>query len=186
MCTGAELTDESEVSGSLDVGDSTIVVQGATIEPDSDCVISVDVTTLKQGSYTNTIPAGPEETNPGAIDTQEGVTNESPADADVNFQAFSLTKEFGTSPIAVGETSDVTITIVNHAPFDYTGAILEDTLPAGLEFVTGTASTTCSTGTDGATVSLLPAVGTPKVTARLENGTLPADSTCTITATARH
>ena len=112
-------------------------LNNGTIARNSSCVIEVLVASNTQGAYTNTIPAGPATVNPGAIQTREGVTNASAANAPLNVQAFNVTKSFGTSPIAVGDVSRMTITIQNIASIPYTGVSLTDTLPAGnnLEYV---------------------------------------------------
>ncbi|MFZ5818275.1 MAG: sortase [Chloroflexota bacterium] len=179
----AALTDGS--GGALDPGDTALRLIDGEIDDSTNCVIEVDVTSLVQGAYTNTIPAGPAGPgNPNPIQTREGVTNTSPASAPLNVQAFTLTKAFATSPIAVGQTSQVTISIQNHAGFDYTGAALDDVLPAGLEYVDGTQATTCTSGFPGASVSVVTTTNTDD-TLRLTNGTIPANSTCTITADAR-
>ncbi len=178
---------ENSGGGALSPGDTDIVLVNGTIAPDSDCEITVNVTSLVQGSYSganaNTIPAGPPGVN-GPIQTREGVTNASPASADLHVQAFTLTKAFATSPIAAGDTSVVTISIQNHAPFDYTQAALDDVLPAGLEYVPGSQSTTCGAGT----VTIVTTTNSND-TVRLTGGTLPDSTpgppTCTITATAR-
>ncbi len=186
-CGAGTLTDSGGVNP-LIPGGTTIRLNNGTIAPNSNCVISVDVTSTVQGSYTgvnaNTIPAGP--AGPGSIQTREGVTNGSPASAPLNVQAFTLTKAFATSPIAAGDTSVVTITIQNHAPFDYTGVVgpippstLDDVLPADLQYVDGTQSTTCGAGT----VTVVTTTNTDD-TVRLVGGTIPANSFCTITATA--
>jgi LPXTG-site transpeptidase (sortase) family protein len=175
-------TLEDGGGGAVSNGDTEIVLVDATIAPSSNCVVSVDVTSLVQGAYTNTIPAGPG--GPGSIQTREGVTNGSPASAPLNVQAFDLTKSFATDPIAPGETSQVTITIQNNATIDYTGADLDDVLPAGFEYVDGTQSTTCNTSAPPETVTIETSTN-PNDTVRLSGGTIPASSSCTITADAR-
>lgn len=179
---GAELTDESGVSGSLGPDDTTIKLLNGTIAPGADCVISVNVYSIIQASHTNQIPAGP--AGPGSIQTREGVTNESPADDDLNVQAFSLSKDFSETTIAAGQTTDVTITIQNHATIQYTGAALDDVLPAGLEFVAGSASMSCSPTASTADFTVVSGAN-PNDTLRMTNGVLPAETTCDITATVR-
>ncbi len=181
-CGSGTLTDGS--GGALDPGDTSIRLNNGTIAANSTCVIAVDVTSLVQGAYTNTIPAGPG--GPGSIQTREGVTNASLASAPLKVQAFTLTKAFAPTSIAVGDTSVVTISIQNHAAFDYTDAALDDVLPAGLEFASGGAipapATTCETLLNPATVTIETTTNTDD-TIRLTDGTLPAGTTCTIAAT---
>ena len=171
----------TEANGNpLDSGDTTIRLNNGTIARNATCTITVDVTSTIQGVYTNTIP---DDNQPGSVQTREGVTNADPATDQLNVQAFTLSKAFGTSPIAVGDTSVVTITVHNHANFDYTQASLDDVLPVGLEY-TGTPTTTCTSGFPGASVSIVTTTNAND-TVRLTDGTLPANTDCTITATAR-
>ncbi|MBT7080588.1 MAG: hypothetical protein HN929_03850, partial [Chloroflexi bacterium] len=175
---GATLTDSS--GGALAIGSTSVKLNNGIIQPNSDCVISVDVTSAVQGNYTNTIPDG-NPFNPGAIETQEGATNQDPASAPLNVQAFSIAKAFATSPIAVGQSSELTITIENHAPFDYTDAALDDVLPTGFKFIDPPAPSTSScTGT----LNIVTTTNTDD-TLRFTNGTLPANTVCTITASVR-
>ncbi len=152
----------------------TITVTGATIAPSLTCVISVTVTASGSGVYQNTIPAG-------ALTTQQGVTNLSPANATLNVQNIGVDKAFDPPAITPPGTSTLTITLQNPSGSPMTGVSLTDTLPAAsqLEYVPGTAATTCAPGTVALT-------GTPPVTLTLTNGTIPAGSiaapgTCTIT-----
>ncbi len=156
-------------------------LNNGTIAPNSNCVITVLVASNTQGAYTNTIPAGPATVNPGAIQTREGVTNASAASAPLNVQAFNVTKSFGTSPVAVGQLSLVTITIQNIATLDYTGVDLNDVLPAGLEYISGTEATTCSPAVSVAVTTTTNSDDTLSLT----DGTIPAGISCTITADAR-
>jgi LPXTG-site transpeptidase (sortase) family protein len=178
--SGAELTDESSTPGSLGPDDTTIKLLNGTIAPASDCVISVDVHSLVQAAYTNVIPAGP--AGPGSIETRQRVTNESPADDDLNVQVFSLSKDFSETTIAAGQTTQVDIAIQNHATIGYTGASLDDVLPAGLEFVPGSAAINCVPTASTASFSVVSGANSND-TLRMTSGILPAETTCTITAT---
>jgi len=177
-CGSATLTDKD--GNALVSGTSTsIKLNNATILKNSTCKITVVVTSSKQGAYTNTIPAGPASTNPGAVQTREGVTNASPASDQLNVQAFNLTKSFATSPIAPGSETQMTIAIQNIANMDYTGATLSDKLPAGLVYdPSGTLSNSCAVGNLAITT-----IAITNDTLKLTSGTIPAGSTCTITAT---
>lgn len=176
--SGALLTDES--GNPLAADDTTIKMVGGTIAPDSDCVISVDVHSLVMAAYTNEIPAGP--AGPGSIETREGVTNESPADDSLNVQAFSIDKDFSETTIAAGQTTQVEIAIQNHATIEFTGALLDDVLPAGLEFVAGSTSVDCVPASSTADFAIVTGAN-PNDTLRMTNGVLPAETTCTISAT---
>jgi len=189
-CGSATLTDKD---GNPLVGgtSASVKLNNGTVLKSSTCTITVVVTSLKQGSYTNTIPAGPDTTNPGAIHTQEGVTNTSPASDTLAVQAFDITKSFTATPgyttptIAPGDTNVMTITIHNVASIDYTGATLNDQLPTGLEYDTlVTPSINCVGGISSGGGTLAISSPTPD-TLSLTNGTLPAGSTCTIAATVK-
>ncbi|HUH95863.1 MAG TPA: hypothetical protein VLZ89_00800, partial [Anaerolineales bacterium] len=186
-CGPATLTDKD--GNPLSGGTSTsVMLNNGTIPKNSTCKITVVVTSLTQGSYDNTIPAGPAAAHPGAIQTQEGVTNSSPATDQLNVQAFNLTKSFTTSPIAPGSDTQMSIQIQNIANRDYTGAALNDQLPPGLVYDTSifvpAPSISCVGGTSsgGGTLGIATTTITND-TLQLTNGTLPAGSTCTITAT---
>ncbi|MFL7869661.1 MAG: SdrD B-like domain-containing protein, partial [Anaerolineales bacterium] len=180
--SGAELTDESGTPGSLGPDDTTIKLVDGIIDPNADCVISVDVVSLVQGAYTNEIPG--DDPAGGSIQTQQGVTNEDPADDPLNVQAFTIDKDFAESTIAAGQTTDVTIEIVNNATIDYTGAALDDILPDGLVFEPGSASFSCTDGSSTASFSYLQDTN-PNDTLSMTGAVLPAKTTCTIAATAR-
>ena len=151
-------------------GGTAITLNNASIAANTICTISVNVTSTIAGVYINTIPAG-------ALDTQQGLTNGSPASAVLNVQAVNIRKAFTPSSFQVGGTTTLTITLENPTDSPYTGAALSDTLPGTvLTVVPGSASTTC-----GGTVS----TSLPR-TVNLINGTIPAGTaatpgSCTIT-----
>ncbi len=183
-CGAGTLTDGGGFP--LAAGDTSILLNNGTIASNSNCVIEVGVTSALEDAYTNTIPSGPPGS--GSIQTLQGVTNATSAVANLNVQAFNLSKAFAASPIAAGGTTTLTISIENPANFTYTGVQLADTLPAGnnLEYVPGTELTTCTTGLDGATVTTsteLPSTVVNRVT--LTSGSILPNSTCTITVTVR-
>lgn len=163
----------------LAAGDTSIALNNATIAKNSNCVITVAVTSVQQGTYTNTIPAGP--ANPDSIHTQQGVTNATPASADLNVQAFNLSKAFAPTTIAVGDTTQLTITIQNPANFPYTGAAITDNLPTGLVIASPvtTSLTGCGGGalTDGGGGAL----GAGDTSVRMTGGDIAPNSTCSIT-----
>ncbi len=154
-------------------GGNTIALTNATVTPSQDCVVTVNVTSAVQGSYVNTIPAGP--TAPGSIRTNQGVTNTNPASSTLNVQPVSVAKQFSPTAFQAGGTSTLTITIQNPSGTLYTGVNLADTLPtapnANLTYVAGSAATTCAPGTASNT----------STTVTLTGGSIPANSSCTIT-----
>ncbi len=155
-------------------GGNTIALTNATVTPSQNCVVTVNVTSATQGAYVNTIPAGPG--GPGAIVTQQGVTNANPATATLNVQPINVTKQFNSASFQAGGTNTLTITIQNPSASNYTGVNLSDTLPilpnTNLTYVMpSSATTTCALGTASNT----------STTVTLTGGTIPANSTCTIT-----
>ncbi|HEX5840189.1 MAG TPA: class F sortase [Anaerolineales bacterium] len=151
-------------------GSSSITLNGASIAPNSTCTIQVDVTSSESGVYTNSIPAD-------SVQTQQGVTNVSPATANLNVQGVGLSKAFSPPAFQAGATTTLTITLRNPTSSAYTGVQLSDTLPGDvLTVVPDSASTTC-----GGSVSI-----TPPRTVSLNGGRIPAGTpstpgTCTIT-----
>ncbi|MCL4268245.1 MAG: sortase [Anaerolineales bacterium] len=170
--------------GSLDAGDTSLRMTGGDIAPNSSCVVTVNVTAAMdatEGTVTNTIPAG-------AMTTDQGNSNHLPATANLTIEGLEVVKAFSPPTFAAGTTSTLTITVRNPSPNPFTGASLSDTLPtspnSNLRF-TGTPTTTCTTGSDGAAVALS---GLPTRTVTLTSGTIPGGSiaspgTCTIIAT---
>jgi LPXTG-site transpeptidase (sortase) family protein len=151
-------------------GTGTVTLSNSTIAANTSCTIRVNVTSASQGAYTNTIPTG-------ALQTQQGGTNGSPATAPLNVQAVGISKAFLPASFQAGGTSTLTITLQNPTGSAYTGVNLSDTLPGTvLTVVNGSAATTCG----GAVSTTLPR------TVSLTGGTIPSGSvttpgTCTIT-----
>ena len=151
-------------------GAGSFTLNNATIAPGAVCLITVNVTSTTAGTYTNTIP-------PGAIQTDQGVTNQGPAIAPLNVQGVGLSKSFSPPNFEAGGTTTLTITLQNPTGSALTGVNIADTLPGTvLTVVPGSAATTCG-GTASTTL--------PR-TVTLTGGTIPAGSpttpgTCTIT-----
>jgi LPXTG-site transpeptidase (sortase) family protein len=157
-------------------GASSFTLNNGTVVPGQSCIVRVNVTSGVSGTYTNTIPAGPG--GPGSITTQQGVTNASPASAQLNVQPVGVIKAFSPTSIPAGGTSTLTITLQNPTGSPYTGVGITDNLPAGLT-VTGTPTTTCGGSLTNTANSVT-----------LSGGTIPASATpptpvgtCTITIT---
>ena len=180
-------------------GNSTLTLDNGTIAKNSNCVITVDVTSLAQGAYTNTIPVG--SGTPGSpIHTREGVTNASAASDQLNVQAFDLHKYFGdgtgTPTIAVGDLIDMTIKIDNIANIPYENVQLTDTLPSttllggsainALEYDTVSAPTFTDCGVPTSNFSTVaPATGAHPNNMVLSSISIASNSTCTITVKVR-
>ncbi len=121
------------------------------------------------GIYTNTIPAND-------LQTGQGVTNGSPASANLNVQDIGLGKVFDPSTFQAGGTTTLTITLRNPTSSSYTGVRISDTLPGNiLSIISGSAATTC-----GGTVSITPPRTVTLTNGRVPPGTPAAPGTCTI------
>lgn len=151
-------------------GGSSVTLTNSTIAADSTCTIRVNVTSTVSGVYANTIPAD-------ALDTEQGLTNASPATANLNVQDIGVSKSFAPPGFQAGGVTTLTITLRNPTSSAYTGVQISDTLPGNvLTIVPNSASTTC-----GGTVSI-----TQPRTVTLSAGIVPAGTplspgTCTIT-----
>ena len=162
-------------SVSASAGGTTITLTNGTVTPSQDCLVTVNVTGAF-GQYTNTIPAGP--LNPGSLRTNQGVTNGSPASANLNIQPVGVTKVFSPDAVTAGGTSTLTITLQNPTASPYTGVSITDNLPTGVT-VAGMPTTTCGAGAVSGNI------GDSSIT--LTGGTIPASgspptvATCTIT-----
>lgn len=146
-------------------GGTAISISNGTVTPSQNCVVAVDVTGAS-GQYTNTIPVGPG--GPGSIRTNQGVTNTSPASANLNIQPVSISKAFSPATIFAGNTSTLTITVQNPTGSPYTGVSVTDNLPAGIT-IAGAPSTTCGGGIVNGEIG--------DAFVQLVNGTIPASAT---------
>lgn len=163
----------------LAAGDISISLNNGTIARNSNCIIRVDVTSVFEDSYTNTIQAGPPAS--GSVQTQQGVTNAAPASAPLNVQAFNLSKSFSPSPIAVGGVSQLSIVIQNPANFNYTGVEITDNLPAGLEIANPVNSGATGCGSPSFTDSGGGSLGAGDTSIQMTGGSIAPNTTCTIT-----
>ena len=147
-------------------GNTSVTLNNGTIAPNSNCTITVNITSNVQGAYTNRIPAN-------SLQTQQGLTNATPATARLNVQEIGAAKRFSPSTFSVGGTTTLIITLQNPKASPYTGVNFTDTLPAPLTVVS------VGTNTCGGTVS------STTNSVSLAGGTIPAGSptvvgTCTI------
>ncbi|HAV76569.1 MAG TPA: hypothetical protein DCX53_04355 [Anaerolineae bacterium] len=181
VSTPANITRTNCGSGSsvtAPSGGTTITLNNAVVTPSLNCIVTLNVRGENHGQYTNTIPAGP--SNPGSLQTDQGVTNGSPANANLNVQPIGVTKVFSPLSIDAGDSSTLTITLQNPTATLYTGVSVDDVLPAGLS-VTGTPTTTCGPG--------VVTYNSGSNTLSMTGGTVPASvspptpNTCNITAT---
>ena len=158
-------------------GGNTVFLSSATVTPSLNCVVQVNVTGAS-GAHTNTIPAGPG--GPGSLQTDQGVTNNTPATAPLNIQPVGITKSFNPVNFQAGGITTLTITLQNPTGSAYTGVGISDPLPGVLIIATPPNATNSCGGTLTATA------GSSTIT--LSGGTIPASAspptppgTCTIT-----
>lgn len=152
-CSGAVTAANNGTS--LDLA-STTLAAGAS------CTITKNVLSATSGSYTNTIAAG-------AVSSSIGSNSVAASDT-LNVARPSIVKTFSASTVALNGTATLTITLTNPTATAMTGAAFTDTLPAGLTSSVpgGTCAGTKTAG--GATVTI-------------SAGTIPANASCTVTAT---
>jgi uncharacterized repeat protein (TIGR01451 family) len=160
---------------------TSISLSGGTIAAGGQCVITLDVTGVNAGNYTNTtspvnsINAGQGNTGSATLAVQ-GVGTGS---------ALTIAKQFLTSPIAAGATSQLRISITNPDNFAQFGVTFTDNLPTltvappqdGRLRVANPAGVTFTPA--GCTGTITAAVDTQIV--RLTNGFVPANTTCVLT-----
>lgn len=174
---GATVTDGS--GGALGPGDTSLRLNNGTVTPSQDCIVTVNVTGAA-GPYTipngnpNEIPAGPGGV--GSLQTDQGVTNGTPARAELTIQPVGIQKAFAPGTIDAGDTSILTITLQNPTGSAYTGVGLTDnlaTMGAGFTIAGAPTANTCG---DGVTTGIITApVGGTLIT--LSNATIPPSAT---------
>ncbi len=146
-------------------GNTSIRITGAnTITALDDCEITVNVQSATKGSYTNTISQA----------TTANIGNSGAASATLVVMAPpTLTKGFTPDAVMVGETSLLTLVLVNPNPLPITGATLTDNYPGGL----------VNTATPNATSSCPGAVLTAAANGNslaISGATIPAGSSCSV------
>ena len=116
-----------------------VTVSQGTIQPGTNCTISVDVVSGILGAYNNTIPAN-------AVTTDQGIPNANAANATLFVvNKPTVSKSFNPTSTNPGQSSVMTVTITNGASVPITGVSLTDTLPAGLAIAsTPTTGGTCT------------------------------------------
>lgn len=142
---------------------------GSIIPPGTVCTIQVDVVAAMPGDYPNVIA-------PGTLQTDRGA-NALAASATLSVTPIppTVSKAFGTSPVAVNVPSTLTITLGNANASDATlTAALVDAFPTDLAVAaTPNASTTC-----GGALTADPTSGSVALDA---GATIPGGGACTIT-----
>ncbi len=148
-------------------GATQVAISGATIAPRQQCDVTLTVTQTATGSYTNTIPAG-------SVTSNQGVTNQ---DAYINYSVqanvLNITKNFAPTPVMIGETSVLTITVANPNPVvPATGVSITDNLPAGITVANPAG---ISSSCPGLTLAANPGDTSLPIT-----GSVSAGTTCTV------
>ena len=146
---------------------SFISLTGGQLSPNSSCLISVQVVAANVGTYTN--PATTLTSN------QAPAAQSAPVSLTVNpVLGPTFTKSFNpSSPVGAPVTVTVSFTIVNSSGVQLTGLNFADSLPAGLVVdnppnITNTCGGAATAAGGGSSIVL-------------NNGTLPANSTCAVT-----
>ena len=120
---------------------------------------------------TNTDLAGRALARNGAVTLDTNTVGITSCAAPVAVLAPTVAKNFSPNPIDAGGQSTLTITLSNPDPSIAASASITDTLPNGVTLINGSAITTCG----GAVTA-----GATFVT--LTGGSIPANGTCTLTA----
>ena len=159
-CTAS--SSAGTLTGGTNGGNSIGMNPGANLAPGGSCTITVNVTSATVNNYTNTTSAV-SSTNAG---TGTGST------AVLSVGKPSISKAFAPSPILVGTTSRLTLTVSNGLATALTGVAFTDTYPAGLvNAAVPNVSTTC-----GGTVTATAGAGIVFLT----GGNVVASGTCTV------
>ncbi|WP_201397133.1 IPTL-CTERM sorting domain-containing protein [Alicycliphilus denitrificans] len=160
-CTGAQID--------VDQGSQAVTLTNVTLAPGSSCDLEVNVTAAAAGQYLNRIPAN-------TVTTNQGVTNSLPGEATLNVVTGpNISKSFATSPVKVGDRTELIVTVTNTANVALTGVALTDNLPPDMAVANPSdSSTTCA----GGSVTALPGA----VSLSLAGATVPANDSCTFRA----
>ena len=142
-----------------------IVLSGATIAPNSQCVFSVPVTGAASGNYTNTT---------GNVSSTNGGTGNSATANLIVATPPAIAKAFNPSTIANGATTLLTFTLTNPPAnlFALTGVGFSDTLPLGLTLLSSSTNTCGGTLTTTSPRSIL-----------FSGGTIAVNSQCSFSVT---
>jgi uncharacterized repeat protein (TIGR01451 family) len=147
---------------------NTISFSGEPLAGGADCTFGVGLRGTTLGPKVNTV---------GPVTSTNGGTGNTATDTVVVGSPPTITKAFGTSSIKVGSSTSVTFTLSNPNPVSLTGAAFTDLLPAGLVVASPNG---LSNGCGGSTAA---AAGSGSIA--LSGGTIPASSSCAVTANVR-
>lgn len=154
----------------LAVGDTSVNLSGASISIGKTCRIRVNVETSGTGTFTNSI-------SPGTFTTFQKVTIPATVTAKLVVKNVELIKSFSPTNFQVGGISRVTLTITNPDSLNaLTNVNFTDILPTNLTALPGT-GTIIGTGCVG---TINTSISSQII---LTGGTIPAGSSCEISAT---
>ncbi|HEY5595011.1 MAG TPA: DUF11 domain-containing protein, partial [Nitrospiria bacterium] len=165
---GVTLVSASASQGSCG-GTSTVTCSLGTISNGAGATVTIVVAPASAGTVNNTVSVTSDasDPNPGNNSASSGSTAFAPAPPVADL-AIALTDS--PDPVTAGNNLTYTITVTNDGPDAATDAIVTDTLPAGVTFVSSSASQGSCSGTNTVTCAL----GT------IDNG---AEATVSIVAT---
>ena len=120
-------------------GSTSVAVNGASLGANSNCTVTVNVTSTSVGGITNFIP-------PGSIQTDQGLTNSGQATTSLTTQSnIGVTKQFTPNVVSPGQRSRLRITFYNPTAQPASAVTVTDNLPAGVTVPGGANPTsTCS------------------------------------------
>lgn len=166
-CTGGSITATPN-SG-------FVTLSGASINANSSCLMTVQVTGVQDGNLINSIPVG-------TLTSAQGVSNGAASAATLTvLRNMAITKVFQPATIAQGSTSTLLISLINTNDVARTGTptnTFTDTLPANVSLASGVSTNSCGGSITNGTGGALAAGNT---SVRLNGGTFPVNSVCTIT-----
>lgn len=165
VATPGSLTSDCGGTATAVDGSGLLSLTGGSLGVNSNCTITVDVTSGVVGSYSNTTT--------GVSSTQTGAAGAVSNAAILNVLAKpTISKAFLPTAIPTGGASTLTLTITNPNALALSGLDFTDTFPANLLV----AATPNSVSTCGGTFAPAPA----DVSINLTGGTVAASTSCTV------
>ncbi|MGV8026556.1 MAG: sortase domain-bontaining protein [Anaerolineaceae bacterium] len=164
--TVASPPEANQCGGAVETTTNSITLSEGALAADAQCTILVDVTAPTAGSYENCIEAG-------VLHTNQETTNADPTcDTLIVEETLlppSISKDFSPNPVRVNEVSALTFTITNPNNSTMSGVAFSDIFPSGMVRASIPNVSQC-----GGTVS------STENSIHLENGTITANSSCTV------
>ncbi|GIX00173.1 MAG: hypothetical protein KatS3mg111_3505 [Pirellulaceae bacterium] len=179
--SGVTFTSVTASQGTASHSGGTITAQLGTLAPNATATVTVNVEVNgdTRGSLTNTATVSADETD--TDQTNDSATQVTDVNANVDLE---VTKTDSTDPVAASGTLTYTITVTNNGPSTATGVVVNDTLPAGLTFVSGNSTVgTVSNSGNAVTVNVGTLASGASATITI-NATVNSDATGTLSNTA--